>query len=94
MKLNIELNQHDLEKLYKLYTINLAEFQRTNMPHTIFELNCDQCGSQWELSYIVEDDSNEPMYCPFCGVDVDLSDIDDEPLDNASDEIDFGNWNS
>lgn len=87
MKLNIELNESDLKKLYKLYTTIIEPYlQGKAMPESIYELNCEHCGNEWELSYILEDDSDEPLYCPFCGCDVDLSDVEDESFD---DDLDF-----
>ena len=70
MKLNIEVNESDLKKLYKLYTTIIEPYlQGKAMPESIYELNCEHCGNEWELSYILEDDSDEPLYCPFCGCD-------------------------
>lgn len=87
MKITLDLNEIDLEKLYKLYTTIIKPLlQGTEMPETIYELNCDQCQSEWELSYIEDDDSEQPIYCPFCGCDVDLSDVEDESF---SDDLDF-----
>lgn len=87
MKLNVELNESDLKKLYKLYTTIIEPYlQGKAMPESIYELNCEHCGNEWELSYILEDDSDEPLYCPFCGCDVDLSDVEDESFD---DDLDF-----
>lgn len=86
MKLNIELNETDLEELFKLYTRIKPLLQGKHMPESIYELNCEHCGNEWELSYIEEDDSDEPLYCPFCGCDVDLSDLEDESFD---DDLDF-----
>ena len=87
MKLNIEVNESDLKKLYKLYTTIIEPYlQGKAMPESIYELNCEHCGNEWELSYILEDDSDEPLYCPFCGCDVDLSDVEDESFD---DDLDF-----
>lgn len=96
MKLNIELNESDLKKLYKLYTTIIEPYlQGKAMPESIYELNCEHCGNEWELSYILEDDSDEPLYCPFCGCDVDLSDVEDESFDDDLDfdidELDFEN---
>jgi hypothetical protein len=95
MKLNIELNEKDLKKLYKLYTIIELFLQGKLMSKSIYELNCEHCGNEWELSYILEDDSDEPLYCPFCGCDVDLSDVEDESFDDDLDfdidELDFEN---
>lgn len=60
---------------------------------SIYELNCDQCGSDWELRYIENATSEQPMYCPFCGCDVDLSDVEDESYEDDNDfdinELDF-----
>jgi len=86
MKLNIELDASDLKKLYKLYTIIEPLLQGKDMPESIYDLNCEHCGNEWQLSYILEDDSDEPLYCPFCGCDVDLSDVEDESFD---DDLDF-----
>jgi len=86
MKLTLELNDYDLKKLYKLYTIIETHLQGKAMPESIYELNCEHCGNEWELSYILEDDSDEPLYCPFCGCDVDLTDVEDESFE---DDLDF-----
>ena len=61
------------------------------MPESIYELNCEHCGNEWELTYIENDDSEQPIYCPFCGCDVDLSDVEDESFgdDFDIDELDF-----
>ena len=86
MNLTINLNESDIEELIKLYTRIKPFLQGKNMPESIYELNCDHCGNEWELSYILEDDSDEPLYCPFCGCDVDLSEVEDESFD---DDLDF-----
>jgi len=96
MKLNIELTDADLKKLYKLYTTIIEPYlQGKAMPESIYDLNCEHCGNEWQLSYILEDDSDEPLYCPFCGCDVDLSDVEDESFDDDLDfdidELDFEN---
>jgi hypothetical protein len=80
------LNPRDVKKLSKLYTIIKPFMRGKGMPSTIYELNCDHCNNEWELSYIEEDDSDEPLYCPFCGCDVDLTDVEDESLEN---DLDF-----
>lgn len=84
--MNIELSEDDLEELLKLYTKLKPYLKRMAMEQSIYELNCEHCGNEWELTYIVEDDSDEPLYCPFCGCDVDLSDVEDESFD---DDLDF-----
>jgi DNA-directed RNA polymerase subunit RPC12/RpoP len=43
----------------------------------VYELECDSCGNDFELSYIEENNSDEPIYCPFCGSDIDLEDIEE-----------------
>jgi hypothetical protein len=93
MKLNIELNESDLEELLLLYNKIKPLLQGKPMPESIYELNCDHCGSEWELSYIEDDDSEQPIYCPFCGCDIDLTDVEDESfeedLDFDIDELNF-----
>ena len=86
MKLNIELNQTDVQKLYRLYNVVNRLLRGRNMETTIYELNCDACGNEYELSYIEEDDS--PIYCPFCGTDVDLTDIEVEGESDINDSLD------
>ena len=93
MRLFIELNENDLEELLNLHTKIKRLLQGKRMPESIYELNCEHCGNEWELTYIEEDDSDEPLYCPFCGCDVDLSDVEeesfDDDLDFDIDELDF-----
>src|SRR6056300_1035986 len=96
MNLTVNLNEEDLEELFKLYTKIKPLLEQGNaMPESIYELDCDHCGNEWQLSYILEDDSDEPLYCPFCGCDVDLSDVEDESFDDDLDfdidELDFEN---
>ena len=89
MKLNLVidlLNPRDVKKLSKLYTVIKPYLQGKGMPESIYELNCEHCGNEWELSYIEEDDSDGPLYCPFCGCDVDLTDVEDESFE---DDLDF-----
>lgn len=61
------------------------------MTTVTYELNCSLCENEWEMSYILDDDSDKPMYCPFCGCDVDISDIEEEESepDFDLDELDF-----
>jgi transcription initiation factor IIE alpha subunit len=56
----------------------------------LYELNCDNCGAEYEL-LIQEDKNDKPQYCPFCGSEVDLSDVDEEfeEDDDFMDELDF-----
>jgi hypothetical protein len=86
MNLSIHLNEQDIEDLLELYNKIKPLLQGKSMPESIYELNCEHCGNEWELSYIEEDDSDQPLYCPFCGCDVDLSDVEDESYE---DDLDF-----
>lgn len=91
MNLKIELNERDVQKLHKIYRVVQKLIRGRNMDTTIYELNCDACGNEYELSYIEEDDS--PIYCPFCGTDVDLTEIEDESesdLTDLLDDFEFG----
>jgi uncharacterized radical SAM superfamily protein len=90
--MKLVLDDDDLKDLYKLYTTIEPYLNRIKMPESIYELNCEHCGNEWELSYIEEDDSDEPLYCPFCGCDVDLSDVEesfDDDDDFGTEELDF-----
>lgn len=45
----------------------------------VYELNCHSCGNEYTLSFEQElIEGAEPLYCPFCSVDTDLSDLDDD----------------
>ena len=35
---------------------------------TVLEITCPDCASEYELAYD-EDETEEPVYCPFCGTD-------------------------
>lgn len=92
MKLNIELNQKDLEKLYSIYTKIKPLLQKDNAveEQVVYDLSCDDCASSWEVSYIEYEDSTQPSYCPFCGVDIDLTDVEEESEDDFTiDELNF-----
>lgn len=59
-----------------------------------YELICDECGTEYELTYIEVDDSEQPIYCPFCASDIDLTDVDEESFDEDDldiNELDFEN---
>jgi Zn finger protein HypA/HybF involved in hydrogenase expression len=63
------------------------------MSEVVFELICDSCGADYELTFIDGiTHHNEPMYCPFCSAEIDLTDVEedlDEDLDELFDELDF-----
>ena len=93
MKLDISLNGQDVQKLFKLYNVVKTLIRGRDMDTTIYELNCDACGNEYELSYIEEDDS--PIYCPFCGTDIDLTEVEDESnedSDGLKDEFNLDDW--
>ena len=49
------------------------------MSEVSYELNCHSCGNEYTLSFEQElIEGAEPLYCPFCSYDTDLSDIDDD----------------
>jgi len=48
------------------------------MERITYELVCDECSAEYDLAYIEEKCDDSPIYCPFCGSDVDVSDIEEE----------------
>jgi len=62
----------------------------SSFEETVYELVCDSCGANYELVALDESD-NDPIYCPFCGTDIDIEeDIEDvEDEDEDYDELDF-----
>ena len=48
------------------------------MAKVFFELDCDSCGSEWEIKGSEATMTNQPIHCPFCGTDLDLSDLEEE----------------
>ena len=63
------------------------------MSEIVYELVCDACGADYQINYIDGIvNHNEPMYCPFCGADIDLTDVEEESEvedDEFLDELDF-----
>lgn len=56
----------------------------------LYEMTCDSCGTEYEI-YVDSEEKEEPIYCPFCGSDVDIEideDEDEEDYDEY-DELDF-----
>ena len=39
-----------------------------------YELECTECGAEYEIVGI-NTSKNEPIYCPYCGADIDLDDL-------------------
>lgn len=62
--------------------------------HIIYELVCDSCDAEYEVSLDSNDDANRPSYCPFCGTDIDLSDIEEEQFDfmDGDDLVNLDEW--
>lgn len=58
----------------------------------VYELECDSCGVSYEL--IVEGrEKNEPVYCAFCGSEMDIEpDEDEEEYIDEYDELDFDDY--
>lgn len=55
----------------------------------IIEVTCDSCQSDYEIRYNEEKDG-EPVYCPFCGADIDYEADDvtkSEDFDEDDDSI-------
>jgi hypothetical protein len=59
----------------------------------MYELVCDSCSAEYEITYVEGIiNRNDPMYCPFCRSDVDLTDVIEEECDRRDviyTEIDF-----
>jgi hypothetical protein len=56
------------------------------MDHIVYELECDACDTEYEISIAesIDDSSIKPIYCPFCGTDIDLTDMEED----ASEDVD------
>jgi uncharacterized Zn finger protein len=50
------------------------------------EINCDNCGSDFELNYVEDEVSYTPSHCPFCG---DLFESVREELDFNDEDSDY-----
>lgn len=63
------------------------------MDEITYELICDDCGSEYSIVQRVEIDSVDelPIYCPFCGAGVDVSELDEDggEIDKYLDEDDL-----
>ena len=54
-----------------------------------YELECTECGAEYEIVGI-NTSKNEPIYCPYCGADIDLDDLEEEEVDELDyDEDDY-----
>jgi DNA-directed RNA polymerase subunit RPC12/RpoP len=63
-----------------------------DMQEITYELVCDDCNSDYIIINIVGDDAVEelPVYCPYCGSGVDVSNIVEEydEMDELLEELD------
>jgi len=60
------------------------------MSEIVYELVCDSCGADYQINYIDGiTEHNEPMYCPFCGSDIDLTDVEEEVEQEVDDDDEF-----
>tara|TARA_A100001388_G_scaffold263811_1_gene234542 strand:- start:418 stop:630 length:213 start_codon:yes stop_codon:yes gene_type:complete len=54
-----------------------------------YELECSECGAEYEI-HDINTSKNEPIYCPYCGADIDLADIEEDEHDELDyDEDDY-----
>ena len=54
-----------------------------------YELECSECGAEYEIAGI-NTSKNEPIYCPYCGADIDLADIEEDETEELDyDEDDY-----
>ena len=60
----------------------------------IIEIQCQECKAEFEMKYL-ETETGEPVYCPFCGADLQYDDLDEEYEDKEEwddyDEDDYDN---
>lgn len=50
-------------------------------------LSCEECSSEYQVILLNDDDiTDPPLYCPYCGAEVDLNDV--IQFDDL-DELDF-----
>lgn len=63
------------------------------MSEIVYELVCDSCGADYELTYVDGiTNHNDPMYCPFCSAEIDLTDVEEDFDEDPSpefNELDF-----
>jgi rRNA maturation endonuclease Nob1 len=59
------------------------------MKETILEIECDDCGSKYQLIRVADDNdiNDPPQYCPYCGSEMSISNVEDEE-DGTFDELD------
>jgi len=53
-----------------------------------FELTCDSCRAEYDINYLEGVlRRSDPMYCPFCGSEIDLTEMEEGNASRDSDQI-------
>ena len=52
----------------------------------VYELICDSCGEEYTISVYDNGTEEIPIFCPFCGQEIDMSDFDEDEDDLEDDE--------
>lgn len=55
----------------------------------LYELNCEHCGAVYEVLCQEQSEGEQPIYCPFCGGEISMDDIEEEFDDELDD---FEGW--
>lgn len=55
----------------------------------LYELNCEHCGAVYEVLCQEQSEGEQPIYCPFCGGEISMDEIEE---DFDSEEFDFEDW--
>ena len=53
-----------------------------NDKEDIIEIECEECKAEFEMKYN-EAEHGEPVYCPFCGAEVDIDSIEELEYDDG-----------
>lgn len=56
----------------------------------LYELNCEHCGAVYEVLCQEQGEGEQPIYCPFCGGEISMDEIEEEFDDEE--EFDFEEW--
>lgn len=54
----------------------------------VYELICDSCGEEYTISVYDNGTEEIPIFCPFCGQEIDMSDFDEDEDDLEDDDED------
>jgi NAD-dependent SIR2 family protein deacetylase len=44
----------------------------------LYELSCEHCGAVYEVLCQEQSEGEQPIYCPFCGGEISMDDIEEE----------------